>query len=82
MLDMGFEPQVRKIVEQMDMPPPGVRQTVIQCSISIRDTASFDFSIYGYRRELIRWHWLRLNGFPATTIHGDWSQQICLLHKC
>ena len=26
MLDMGFEPQVQRIVEQMDMPPPGVRQ--------------------------------------------------------
>lgn len=29
MLDMGFEPQIRKIVQQMDMPPPGVRQTML-----------------------------------------------------
>lgn len=29
MLDMGFEPQIRKIVEQMDMPPPGERQTML-----------------------------------------------------
>lgn len=29
MLDMGFEPQIRKIVEQMDMPPPGRRQTML-----------------------------------------------------
>jgi ATP-dependent RNA helicase DDX3X len=29
MLDMGFEPQIRKIVEQMDMPPPGSRQTML-----------------------------------------------------
>ncbi|KAK4392392.1 DEAD-box ATP-dependent RNA helicase 37 [Sesamum angolense] len=29
MLDMGFEPQIRKIVEQMDMPPRGERQTVL-----------------------------------------------------
>lgn len=29
MLDMGFEPQIRKIVEQMDMPPPGMRQTML-----------------------------------------------------
>ncbi|KAL5729549.1 RNA helicase [Ranunculus cassubicifolius] len=29
MLDMGFEPQIRKIVEQMDMPRPGVRQTML-----------------------------------------------------
>jgi len=27
-------------------------------------------------------HWLCLNGFPATTIHGDRSQQVSLLHKC
>ena len=29
MLDMGFEPQIRKIVEQMDMPPPGMRQKML-----------------------------------------------------
>eukprot|EP00257_Ricinus_communis_P019130 XP_015578033.1 DEAD-box ATP-dependent RNA helicase 37 [Ricinus communis] len=29
MLDMGFEPQIRKIVQQMDMPPPGERQTML-----------------------------------------------------
>ncbi|KAJ7544577.1 hypothetical protein O6H91_09G083900 [Diphasiastrum complanatum] len=29
MLDMGFEPQIRKIVEQMDMPPAGRRQTML-----------------------------------------------------
>lgn len=29
MLDMGFEPQIRKIVEQMEMPPPGARQTLL-----------------------------------------------------
>ncbi|XLR30923.1 DEAD-box ATP-dependent RNA helicase 52C-like [Arachis hypogaea] len=29
MLDMGFEPQIRKIVEQMDMTPPGVRQIML-----------------------------------------------------
>ncbi|KAJ0982258.1 hypothetical protein J5N97_010513 [Dioscorea zingiberensis] len=29
MLDMGFEPQIRRIVEQMDMPPSGVRQTML-----------------------------------------------------
>ncbi|XP_035841047.1 DEAD-box ATP-dependent RNA helicase 37 isoform X2 [Helianthus annuus] len=29
MLDMGFEPQIRKIVEQTDMPPPGERQTML-----------------------------------------------------
>lgn len=29
MLDMGFEPQIRKIVEQMDMPRAGARQTML-----------------------------------------------------
>ncbi|EFJ22292.1 hypothetical protein SELMODRAFT_151274 [Selaginella moellendorffii] len=29
MLDMGFEPQIRKIVETSDMPPPGQRQTML-----------------------------------------------------
>ncbi|RZB93215.1 DEAD-box ATP-dependent RNA helicase 52, partial [Glycine soja] len=28
MLDIGFEPQIRKIVEQVDMPPAGARQTM------------------------------------------------------
>jgi len=29
MLDMGFEPQIRKIVEGMDMPQRGERQTML-----------------------------------------------------
>lgn len=29
MLDMGFERQIRQIVEEMGMPPPGVRQTLL-----------------------------------------------------
>ncbi|KAK7388706.1 hypothetical protein VNO78_23533 [Psophocarpus tetragonolobus] len=29
MLDMGFEHQIRKIVDQMHMPPPGIRQTLL-----------------------------------------------------
>ncbi|KAG5564525.1 hypothetical protein RHGRI_000644 [Rhododendron griersonianum] len=29
MLDMGFEPQIRRIVEQMGMPRPGPRQTML-----------------------------------------------------
>lgn len=29
MLDMGFEPQIRKIIEQMDMPSVGERQTLL-----------------------------------------------------
>lgn len=29
MLDMGFEPQIRRIVEKDNMPPSGVRQTLM-----------------------------------------------------
>ena len=29
MLDMGFEPQIRRIVEQEDMPRSGERQTLL-----------------------------------------------------
>lgn len=29
MLDMGFEPQIRRIVEQHNMPPTGERQTLM-----------------------------------------------------
>ena len=29
MLDMGFEPQIRRIVEDCDMPRPGDRQTLL-----------------------------------------------------
>ncbi|CAK9154450.1 unnamed protein product, partial [Ilex paraguariensis] len=29
MLDMGFEHQIRKIVERMEMPPLGARQTML-----------------------------------------------------
>ncbi|KAJ4896138.1 DEAD-box ATP-dependent RNA helicase 52 [Raphanus sativus] len=133
MLDMGFEPQIRKIVQQMDMPPPGVRQTMLFSATfprEIQRLASDFLSNYiflavgrvGSSTELIvqrvefvndsdkRSHlmdllhaqrengnqgkqaltlvfvetkkgadslenWLCINGFPATTIHGDRSQQ-------
>ncbi|XP_044509071.1 DEAD-box ATP-dependent RNA helicase 11-like [Mangifera indica] len=133
MLDMGFEPQIRKIVEQMDMPPPGVRQTMLFSATfpkEIQRLASDFLSNYiflavgrvGSSTDLIvqrvefvhesdkRSHlmdllhaqrengvhgkqaltlvfvetkkgadsleyWLCMNGFPATTIHGDRTQQ-------
>ncbi|KAB1222423.1 DEAD-box ATP-dependent RNA helicase 37 [Morella rubra] len=133
MLDMGFEPQIRKIVEQMDMPPPGVRQTMLFSATfpkEIQRLASDFLSNYiflavgrvGSSTDLIVQrvefvhesdkrshlmdlihaqkengvhgkpaltlvfvetkkgadsleHWLCLNGFPATTIHGDRTQQ-------
>ncbi|GFZ20788.1 P-loop containing nucleoside triphosphate hydrolases superfamily protein [Actinidia rufa] len=133
MLDMGFEPQIRKIVEQMDMPPPGVRQTMLFSATfpkEIQRLASDFLSKYiflavgrvGSSTDLIVQrvefvhesdkrshlmdllhaqkangvhgkqsltlvfvetkkgadaleHWLYINGFPATTIHGDRTQQ-------
>ncbi|XP_076923283.1 DEAD-box ATP-dependent RNA helicase 37-like [Bidens hawaiensis] len=133
MLDMGFEPQIRKIVQQMGMPPPGVRQTMLFSATfpkEIQRLASDFLANYiflavgrvGSSTDLIaqrveyvqesdkRSHlmdllhaqrangvhgkqaltlvfvetkkgadsleyWLCMNGFPATTIHGDRTQQ-------
>ncbi|XP_016470923.2 DEAD-box ATP-dependent RNA helicase 11 [Nicotiana tabacum] len=133
MLDMGFEPQIRKIVQQMDMPPPGVRQTMLFSATfpkEIQRLASDFLSSYiflavgrvGSSTDLIVQrveyvqetdkrshlmdllhaqrengvhgkqaltlvfvetkkgadsleHWLCMNGFPATAIHGDRTQQ-------
>ncbi|KAJ6743108.1 DEAD-BOX ATP-DEPENDENT RNA HELICASE 52B-RELATED [Salix viminalis] len=133
MLDMGFEPQIRKIVEQMDMPPCGRRQTMLFSATfpkEIQRLASDFLSNYiflavgrvGSSTDLIVQrveyvhetdkrshlmdllhaqretevngkhsltlvfvetkkgadsleHWLYVNGFPATSIHGDRSQQ-------
>ncbi|KAJ3687229.1 hypothetical protein LUZ61_016393 [Rhynchospora tenuis] len=133
MLDMGFEPQIRKIVEQTDMPPRGVRQTMLFSATFPREIqrlasdflANYIFLAVGrvgsstdlimQRVEFVldsdkRSHlmdllhaqrengthgkqaltlvfvetkrgadalenWLCMNGFPATSIHGDRTQQ-------
>ncbi|XWS73431.1 hypothetical protein CRYUN_Cryun02cG0127700 [Craigia yunnanensis] len=133
MLDMGFEPQIRKIVEQMDMPPPGARQTMLFSATFPKEIqrlasdflANYIFLAVGrvgsstdlivQRVEFVQEsdkrshlmdllhaqrgngvqdkqaltlvfvetkkgadsleHWLCMNGFPATTIHGDRTQQ-------
>ncbi|CAI9106747.1 OLC1v1005966C1 [Oldenlandia corymbosa var. corymbosa] len=133
MLDMGFEPQIRKIVQQMDMPPPGVRQTMLFSATfpkEIQRLAADFLSNYiflavgrvGSSTDLIVQrveyvhesdkrshlmdllhaqrangvhgkqaltlvfvetkkgadaleHWLCMNSFPATAIHGDRTQQ-------
>ncbi|KAJ8448114.1 hypothetical protein Cgig2_031838 [Carnegiea gigantea] len=133
MLDMGFEPQIRKIVEQTDMPARGVRQTMLFSATfpkEIQRLASDFLSNYiflavgrvGSSTDLIVQrveyvyesdkrshlmdllhaqrangvegkqaltlvfvetkkgadaleHWLTINGFPATSIHGDRTQQ-------
>ncbi|XP_058226002.1 DEAD-box ATP-dependent RNA helicase 52C-like [Rhododendron vialii] len=129
MLDMGFEPQIRRIVEQMGMPRPGPRQTMLFSATfptEIQRLASDFLSNYiflavgrvGSSTDLIAQkveyvqemdkrnclmsllhaqsangahgkhaltlvfvetkrgadaleHWLCMNGFPATAIHGD-----------
>ncbi|KAH9737665.1 DEAD-box ATP-dependent RNA helicase 37 [Citrus sinensis] len=133
MLDMGFEPQIRKIVQQMDMPPPGMRQTMLFSATFPKEIqrlasdflAKYIFLAVGrvgsstdlivQRVEFVHEsdkrshlmdllhaqvangvhgkqaltlvfvetkkgadaleHWLYMNGFPATTIHGDRTQQ-------
>ncbi|MCL7023475.1 hypothetical protein MKW94_009659 [Papaver nudicaule] len=129
MLDMGFEPQIRKIVQQMDMPPPGQRQTMLFSAtfpteiqrlasdflknyifltvgrvgsstelieqrvefVADSDKRSFLMDLLHTQRENGTYgkqaltlvftetkrgadaleHWLSINGFPATAIHGD-----------
>ncbi|KAL5545597.1 hypothetical protein UlMin_005284 [Ulmus minor] len=133
MLDMGFEPQIRKIVEQMDMPARGVRQTMLFSATFPKEIqrmaadflAEYIFLAVGrvgsstdlivQRVEFVQEadkrshlmdllhaqrengthgkqsltlvfvetkkgadsleYWLCSNGFPATSIHGDRSQQ-------
>ncbi|KAF8041098.1 hypothetical protein BT93_B3119 [Corymbia citriodora subsp. variegata] len=134
MLDMGFEPQIRKIVEQMDMPPSGERQTmlfsatfpkeiqrlaadflynyiflavgrvgsstdlIVQRVEFVHDSdkrsylmdllhAQRDNAVQGKTQSLTLVfvetkkgadsleNWLCNNGFPATSIHGDRTQQ-------
>lgn len=43
MLDMGFEPQIRKIVEQTNMPPPPGRQTMLFSATFPREIQVFNF---------------------------------------
>ncbi|CAN4096742.1 unnamed protein product [Withania somnifera] len=133
MLDMGFEPQIRRIVEQMDMPPPSERQTMLFSATFPKEIqrlasdflANYIFLAVGrvgsstdlivQRVEFVHdgdkrshlmdllhaqmangvhgkhaltlvfvetkkgadalEHWLCINGFPATAIHGDRTQQ-------
>ncbi|KAJ8539874.1 hypothetical protein K7X08_014126 [Anisodus acutangulus] len=133
MLDMGFEPQIRKIVQQMDMPPLGVRQTMLFSAtfpkeiqrLALDFLSNYIFLAVGrvgsstdlivQRVEYVQEtdkrshlmdllhaqrangahgkqaltlvfvetkkgadsleHWLCMNGFPATAIHGDRTQQ-------
>ncbi|PPD90572.1 hypothetical protein GOBAR_DD12500 [Gossypium barbadense] len=139
MLDMGFEPQIRKIVEQMNMPNRGVRQTMLfsatfpreiqrlasdflsnhiflavgrvgsstdlivqrvefvlesdkrshlmdllhaqrengnhgKVSLNLQQALTLVFVETKKGADSLE-HWLCMNGFPSTTIHGDRTQQ-------
>ncbi|KAH6757910.1 P-loop containing nucleoside triphosphate hydrolases superfamily protein [Perilla frutescens var. hirtella] len=77
MLDMGFEPQIRKIVEETDMPRPGERQTMLFSATfpkEIQQALTLVFVETKKGADSLE-HWLCLNSFPATTIHGDRTQQ-------
>lgn len=62
MLDMGFEPQIRKIVEQMDMPPPGVRQTMLFSATFPREIQVLCLYVYKFTLQWIIF--LSGTGFP------------------
>lgn len=67
MLDMGFEPQIRKIVCESDMPPPGHRQTLMY-------SATFPKEIRQLAWEFLKDHsFLQIGRVGSTTasIHQD-----------
>ena len=48
MLDMGFEPQIRQIVEGNNMPTPGKRQTLMFSATFPKEIQVIFFSISKY----------------------------------
>lgn len=61
MLDMGFEPQIRQIVSESDMPPPGRRQTLLY-------SATFPKEIQQLAREFLHNHsFLQVGRVGSTT---------------
>lgn len=63
MLDMGFEPQIRRIVEKNSMPPTGERQTLMFSAtfpkeIQVNTTVLFTLVIFSH---LFKFNYLYLN---------------------
>lgn len=57
MLDMGFEPQIRRIVQHMDMPPAGVRQTSLFSATFPKEIqVSFNFHKHIFCRMAFSFH--------------------------
>ena len=46
MLDMGFEPQIRRIVQQSDMPPKERRQTLLFSATFAPEVIKLSLSFY------------------------------------
>ncbi|CAK9167234.1 unnamed protein product [Ilex paraguariensis] len=87
MLDMGFARQIIKIVEQMEMPPPGARQTMLFSAtfptdipeLYCLDGAGSDSCFCGNKKGADALEqWLYKNGFSSTAIHGDKIQMSAL----
>uniref|UniRef100_A0A673NC51 RNA helicase n=1 Tax=Sinocyclocheilus rhinocerous TaxID=307959 RepID=A0A673NC51_9TELE len=88
MLDMGFEPQIRRIVEQDTMPPKGLRQTMmfsatfpkeIQVSVSSshptgKESLTLVFVETKKGADALE-DFLYREGYACTSIHGDRSQR-------
>ena len=52
MLDMGFEPQIRRIVEQDTMPRTGERQTLMFSATFPKEIQVSDMRLKGPRRNI------------------------------
>lgn len=66
MLDMGFEPQIRKIVEQMDMPPTGGRQTMLFSATFPKEIQVCPFS--GYLSKNFGYVAYAIESFPMISV--------------
>uniref|UniRef100_A0A8D2JZ43 RNA helicase n=1 Tax=Theropithecus gelada TaxID=9565 RepID=A0A8D2JZ43_THEGE len=78
MLDMGFEPQIRRIVEQDTMPPKGVRHTMMFSATFPKEIQKDSLTLVFVETkkgadslEDFLYH----EGYACTSIHGDRSQR-------
>lgn len=82
MLDMGFEPQIRKIVQQMDMPPPGARQTMLFSATFPKEIqVYFPFAIIYFPPMSVHvtldFYWLHGLVIVCFVVCSDWPQIFC-----
>lgn len=81
MLDMGFEPQIRRIVEQDTMPPKGLRQTMMFSATFPKEIQVEKFLVVQESVTtlipLILW-----NSFTSIIPLSLWWVKISRLHTC